>query len=200
MTDKTPDPMAQIEASLDRYCEARVRGGTIRSLKQRESLLALIRSALAAQPGQGEPKGWLCTNRGYPDVIVRSEKRAKAWAVEGFTVEPLYAYATPPTPATDDFMQGAQRDSMTRRRQSDEIAQQLRAIHRKHLPVTSCDGQGNERPDGAYWKTTAPDEAGVRAKFERQWPVTDDTDHDDRKLAMRWWLNGYRAALLGERT
>lgn len=106
--DKTPDPMAQIEA-----LEQKLRGEPVVQPQTKDDLiwrmnklrsvakdaLKLCR-ALAAQPGQGEPKGWLCTQRGCPDVIVRSEKRAKAWAVEGFTVEPLYA--TPPTPTHDE--------------------------------------------------------------------------------------------------
>ena len=111
--------------------------------------------ALAAQPGQGEPKGWLCTHRGYPDVIVRSQKRAKAWAVEGFTVEPLYTSATPPTPAHDVHdVKVPDRCSM-----SGELDQGTRIYNNGWNKCRDAVLRLNKRKP-------AHDEAGVRAEWQ----------------------------------
>ncbi len=67
---------------------------------------AVLASALAPQPGQGEPVAWcLREPDGALHVLVRSEERAREWEKifpAALKAEPLCKCATPPTPAPDE--------------------------------------------------------------------------------------------------
>lgn len=167
------------------------------------------RVALAAQPGQGEP----LPSDDEPLRYLINLCHARPNMTSAAMIAELRAvYAAPPTPAHDRECRWCGSKPAT------NTCCSTARLHGQLAPTPDL-GSLIHYPE--HWDTAAyptladalreigcsecrglkrptPDEAGVRAKFERQWPVTDDTDHDDRKLAMRWWLNGYRAALLGE--
>lgn len=102
-----PDPMAQIEAALDRHVRYVTNQYTSHNEcdRSREALLALIRSALAAQPGQKEAENaWkqlecvgLSVRGRAVTLIFKNDPTAKAAfkRLNGIN-------ATPPAPTPDE--------------------------------------------------------------------------------------------------